>query len=72
MKTLTLIAASLILFGCSSDNSDQAVEPRQETVGAEVADNYTQQMNKARDVELQLEQQKRDMDAAIEGADPGH
>jgi len=72
MKTLTLFAASLILFGCSSDSSDQIVEPREETVGAEVADNYTQQMNKARNVEIQLEQQKRDLDAAIEGSDPGH
>lgn len=71
MKILILFAASLILFGCGSNSSDQAVEPREETVGAEIADNYTQQMNKARDVEIQLEQQKRDLDAAIEGSDPG-
>ena len=72
MKILFLFAASLFLLGCGSSDSDTPAEPREETVGAEVADNYTQQMNKARDVEIQLEQQKRDLDAAIEGSDPGH
>ncbi len=69
MKILTLLAASLTFFGCSSD--DDTAEPREETVGAEIASGYNQQMNKARNVEIQLDQHKRDLDAAIDDSDPG-
>jgi len=63
MKTLTALAAILLLCACGSDDAD---EPREETVGKEIADHYTEQMNKAREVEIQLQNQKRDLDAAIE------
>ena len=36
------------------------------TVGAEIARDYNQQMNRARNVEIQLDDHKRDLDAAIE------
>jgi uncharacterized lipoprotein YmbA len=67
MKLFTLIAATLLLGACSSGSSDA---PREETVGREIANDYTRQMEKAQNVELQLEQQKRDIDAAIEDSDP--
>ncbi len=69
MRTLTSIAVSLALFACSSDND--TAKPREETVGAEIASGYNQQMNKARNVEIQVDQHKRDLDAAIEDSDPG-
>jgi len=56
-----------VLYGCGSDKSD---EPREETVGKEIADGYNQQMQKARDVEKQLEEQRRKLDEAIEESDP--
>ena len=68
MKTLSLIIVSLAMAACSSSDSD---EVRQETVGAEIASGYNQQMQRARDVEIQLDQQKRDLDAAIESSEEG-
>ncbi len=69
MRTMALLAASLALFACSSD--DDTAKPREETVGAEIASGYNQQMDKARNVEIQLDQHKRDLDAAIDDSDPG-
>lgn len=68
MKTLSLIFISLAIAACSTSDSD---EVRQETVGAEVASGYNQQMQRARDVEVQLDQQKRDLDTAIDASDQG-
>jgi hypothetical protein len=62
-----MFAASLLLGACSSGSSDA---PGEDTVGREIANDYTRQMEKAQNVELQLEQQKRDIDAAIEDSDP--
>ena len=67
MRLLTLIATSLLICACSSGDSEA---PREETIGREIANDYTRQMEKAQNVELQLEQQKRDIDAALEGSDP--
>ncbi len=68
MKTLSLILICLAISACSSNESDAA---REETVGTEIADGYNQQMQRARDVEIQLDQQKRDLDAAIESSEEG-
>lgn len=66
MKTIGLIFSLLILCGCSSESVEDA---REETVGAEIADDYNRQMQRAREVETQLELQKRELDAAIEKSD---
>ena len=63
MKTMGLILLLLTLCGCSSERVEDA---REETVGAEIADDYNRQMQRAREVETQLELQKRELDAAIE------
>ena len=67
MKAFLLIPACIVIAACSAGDSDERHEP---TVGAEVARDYNRQMNRAREVELQLDQQKRDLDAAIEASDP--
>ena len=63
---VTVLAASFV--GCSSDSRDEA---RTETVGAEIANDYNTQMQKAQNVELQLQDQKAAIDAAIEESDRG-
>ena len=65
MKTLLLLALSLAFIGCSSGESD---EP-EETVGAEIAAGYNQQMEKARQVEELSFEHKDRMDAALDEAD---
>ena len=67
-KLTLLISISLLVVACGDREADARREP---TVGAEIASDYNRQMNRAREVELQLDQQKRDMDAAIEASDPG-
>jgi outer membrane biogenesis lipoprotein LolB len=68
MKAILLILASTLLLGCGASSSD---DPREETVGAEIASGYNQQMQRAQDVQLELEAGKRDLDAAIEASDQG-
>ena len=65
MKILWLLAASIILPGCGSDRSGE----REETVGKEIADDYNRAMQKARDVEIQLQDSKQRMDAALQEAE---
>ncbi len=65
MKTLFLLALSLVLFGCSSGESDE----REETVGAEIAAGYNEQMEKARQVEDLSFEHKDRMDAALDEAE---
>ena len=67
MKHVFLIAMALLFAACSTGESDEvSVQGEGETVGAEIARDYNQQMNRARDVEIQLEDHKRDLDEAIE------
>jgi hypothetical protein len=68
MKAMFLLLTSALLFGCGTSGTD---DPREETVGAEIASGYNQQMQRARDVQLELETGKRDLDDAIEASDQG-
>jgi len=65
MKMLTLLAIALTLVACGSDKSEEA-EP---TVGKEIADDYNRAMDKAREVENQVMEQKRKMDEALAEAE---
>lgn len=65
MKILTMLVMVLTLAACSSDESAED-EP---TVGKEIADDYTRQMDKARDVEDQVMEQKRQIDEALKEAE---
>jgi hypothetical protein len=71
MKTLTLLAALLFLGACGSGDSGASDDRREPTVGTEIAEGYTEQLNRARDVEIQLQNQKRDIDAALEESNQG-
>lgn len=64
MKILTMLVMVLALTACSSDESSED-EP---TVGKEIADDYNRQMDKARDVEDQVMEQKRQIDEALKEA----
>jgi hypothetical protein len=65
MKMLTILAIALTLVACGSDESEEA-EP---TVGKEIADDYNRAMDKAREVEDQVMEQKRKIDEALAEAE---
>ena len=65
MKILTMLAVALTLVACGSDESVEA-EP---TVGQEIADDYNRAMDKAREVEDQMMQQKQKIDDALKEAE---
>lgn len=67
-KTFMTISVLLLLSACGGETADG---PPEETVGGEIADGYNRQLEKASEVELQLEAQKRDLDAAIEDSEQG-
>lgn len=65
MKILTLLAGCLLLYGCGSGDPDE----RGDTVGKEIADDYNRAMQKARDVEVELQEQKQKMEEALQEAE---
>lgn len=69
MKNMIMCVLLPMLFACSADDSE---ERRDDTVGKEIADDYNQQMDKARDVENQLMEQKRQIDEAIDESEQGN
>jgi hypothetical protein len=61
MKFLTMLAIALTLVACGADEATE----REPTVGKEIADDYNRQMDKAREVENQVMEQKRRIDEAL-------
>ena len=61
MKFLTMLAIALTLVACGADEATE----REPTVGKEIADDYNRQMDKAREVEIQVMEQKRRIDEAL-------
>ena len=68
MKTVRLMVIALLLSGCDGGGTG---DRREETVGADVASGYNQQIQRAQNVQLELETGKRDLDDAIEASDQG-
>jgi len=66
MKVLVVIAFSLLMSGCSSDESDS----REETIGKEIADDYNAAMDKAEDVEAKLKEQQEKIEEALRTQNP--
>lgn len=76
MKHVLILLASLAMFACGGGDTDDAaeeaaevVEEATETVGKDVADTMHDAMRRAEDVGAVLEQNKADIDAAVEDAE---
>jgi hypothetical protein len=73
MKILTVLAFALTLVACGSDDApdiqSEVVEERAPTVGKEIADDFNSSMDRARQVEDQVMEQKRKIDAALAEAE---
>lgn len=65
MKTLTMLAFALTLVACGSDEPEE----REPTIGTEIAEDYNEAMDKAREVENQVMEQKEKIDAALKEAE---
>ncbi len=65
MKFLTIAAMTLALVACGSDEPAE----REATVGKQIADDYKRQMDQARAVEDQAQQQKQKLDEALKAAE---
>lgn len=65
MRLVTMLAMIAMLVACSSDRQAED-EP---TVGKEIADDYNRQLDKARAVEEQMMEQKRQIDEALKQAE---
>ena len=61
MKTLTMLAFAITLVACGSDEPEE----REPTIGTEIAEDYNRAMDKAREVEQQVMEQKDKIDAAL-------
>ena len=66
MRILTMLAIVATLAACGSPDEAGEEEP---TVGKQIADDYNRQLDKARAVEDQVMQQKRQIDEALEAAE---
>lgn len=65
MKTLFPLLALLALLGCTSEDSEAV----NDTVGKQIADDYNAAMDKARNVENELLEQKKNIDDALQEAE---
>ncbi len=65
MKMLTMFAFVLTLVACGSDEPEE----REPTIGTEIAEEYNEAMDKAREVENQVMEQKEKIDAALKEAE---
>jgi len=61
MRTLIILAIGLVIAGCGSSSDE-------ETVGKEIADDYNEAMDKARQVEDDLQEHVDEIDKAVDEA----
>lgn len=61
MKLFILLATSLLFAGCDAGEP----EVRDDTVGKEIADDYNQALDKARNVEVQLQDRVDSMEQSM-------
>ncbi len=65
-----LLAASLAFVACGGSSGDESRDrDSNDTVGAEIAEDYNKAMDKAKDVERQLQEQQKKLDDAVEGVE---
>ena len=65
MRILIVLACAFLVVACSSDKPEKT----EATVGKEIADDYNRQLDKARAVEDQVMEQKRQIDEALKQAE---
>ena len=67
-----IMAISMFLVACGGASDDESTDTAPgDTVGAEIAAGFIDSMDKAKDVEDQIQQSKDDIDAALEEAEGG-
>lgn len=67
-----IMAISLFLVACGGAADDESTDNAPgDTVGAEIAEGFIDSMDKARDVENQLQKSKDEIDAALEDTEGG-
>ena len=65
-----ILAVSVALVACGGSSDDDSNDrDSNDTVGAEIAEDYNKAMDKAKDVERQLQEQQRKLDDAVEGVE---
>ena len=73
MKILTMLLLALTLVACGSDEladgATEVVEEKAPNVGKEIADDYNRAMDRAKNVENQVMEQKQKIDAALKAAE---
>ena len=63
-----LLAACLAFVACGGSSEDESSDKdSNDTIGAEIAEDYNKAMDKARDVERKLQEQQKNLDDAVEG-----
>ena len=69
MKVL-IMASSLFLVACGGASDDESPDDAPgDTVGAEIAEGFINSMDKAKDIEDQIQKSKDEIDAALEEAE---
>lgn len=61
MRTLTILAMMLLVAGCGGSSDE-------ETIGKEIADDYNEALDKAREVEQELQQHAEEIERQIDKA----
>ena len=64
-----LLAFSLAFVACGSSSDDSSDKSTNDTVGAEIAEDFNKTMDKAEDVEQKLLDSKSNIDAALKNAE---
>jgi len=67
-----IMAISMFLVACGGASDDESTDTAPgDTVGAEIAAGFIDSMDKAKDIENQIQQSKDEIDAALEEAEGG-
>ena len=67
-----IMAISLFLVACGGASDDESTDSAPgDTVGAEIAEDFINSMDRAKDIEDQIQKSKEEIDAALEEAEGG-
>ena len=70
LLSVLLVTIALSFAGCGGSSDDESSDDSDNgTIGAEIAADYNRQMDKAANVEAQLLESKKNIDAALDAAE---